>query len=326
MRRRDFVKIIAGSAMAWPLNVNAQQRQRMRLIGVLSGGASYSAYDAAFRDDLRRLGWIEGKNAHLELRFTGGEPELIKKYSAELVSIRPDVILPSGEANLVGLRKVTRTVPIVFIMVSDPVGMGYVASLARPGGNVTGFTPFDPSLGGKWVELLKEIDPRVKQVALLFNPNTAANAPSFVKPAKAAGKSLRVSVQPMPVRSDLEIERAITAFAQHPGGAIEILPDPYSYSHRKAIIATVTRRNLPLIGPWRPIARDGGLMSYGVSIFDELRRAASYVDRILRGEKPADLPVQFPTKYQFVINLKAAKALGISVPPPLLLRADQVIE
>ncbi|MGE5214385.1 MAG: ABC transporter substrate-binding protein, partial [Nitrospirota bacterium] len=281
---------------------------------------------AAFRDGLQELGWIEGKNAHLEIRITRGEPDLIKKYAAELVSIRPDVIMSSSEANLVGLRKVTRTLPIVFIMVSNPVGMGYVASLARPGGNLTGFTPFEPSLGGKWVELLKEADPRVTRVALLFNPDTAANASSFVQPAETAGKSLGISVSSMPVRSNPEIENAITTFAQQSGGAIAILPDPYPLSHRKTIIAAALRHHLPLIAPLRPIAKDGAFMSYGVSIRENYHRAASYVDRILRGEKPADLPVQFPLKYQFVVNLKTAKVLGIAVPSSLLARADEVIE
>jgi putative ABC transport system substrate-binding protein len=324
MRRRDFIKVLGGSA-AWPLCVRAQQPGRMRRIGVLAG-TKIDAYVAALRDGLQRLGWIEGKNVHLEVRFTRGVPYLIKQYAAELVSIRPDVIMTSSTANLVGLKKETRTLPIVFIMVSDPVGMGHIASLARPGGNMTGFSPFEPSLGGKWVGLLKETDPRVTRVALLYNPNTAANAQSFVQPAKAAGKRLRVSVRPMPVRDDSEIERAITAFAQLPGGAVATLPDTFPIFHRKTIIAATLRHHLPLIAPFAPITIDGALMSYGVSETNEYRRAASYVDRILRGEKPADLPVQFPTTYQCIINLKTAKMLGIAVPLSLLTRADKVIE
>jgi putative ABC transport system substrate-binding protein len=325
MRRRDFIKVVAGSAAAWPLAVHAQQPGRMRRIGMLGiGDTKNGAY--ALRDALQRLGWIDGKNVHLEFRFTHLRLDLIKRYAAELVSIRPDVIVCVGSANLVALKKETQTLPIVFILVSDPVGMGHIANFARPGGNLTGFTPFEPSLGGKWVGMLKEVDPRLKRIALLFNPNTAPNAPPFVQTAKAAGKSLRVSVTSMPIRSEPEINRAITDFAQQPGGGVEILPDPYPFSHRKTIIAATLRHHLPLIAPFQPIAKDGALMSYGVSLIDEYRRSASYVDRILRGEKPGDLPVQAPVKYQFAINLKTAKTLGVAVPPSLLMLADQVIE
>jgi ABC-type uncharacterized transport system substrate-binding protein len=329
MRRRDFLVVLGSAAVAWPLAVRAQQPERMRKIGVLMGTPNDvrgQARASAFRNGLQQLGWIEGQNAHLEVRWTRGQSSLIRKYAAELVSIRPDIIMCGSTPNLIALRKETQTVPIVFVMVSDPVGMGHVASMARPGGNITGFTPFEPSLGGKWVQLLNEIEPRVTRVALLFNPNTAANAPSFVPSANAAGAALRISVTPTPVDTEPEIERAIAAFAQQPGGGVVILPDPYALARRKPIVAATMRHHLPMITPFPDFTVDGAVISYGIDIIGEYRRAASYVDRILRGKKPADLPVQLPTKYQLIINLKTAKAIGLTVPPSLLARADEVIE
>jgi putative ABC transport system substrate-binding protein len=328
MNRRDTVLALLALGAA-PRASFAQQVDKVRQIGVLMGtrnDAAGLARATAFSDGLKRLGWFEGKNVRLAIRWTRGQSDLINKYATELVSIQPDVIMCGSTPALIVLRKATQTVPIVFVMVSDPVGMGHVASMARPGGNVTGFTAFEPSLGGKWVQLLKEIDPRVMRVGILFNPNTAANARSFMPSADAAGKALRVSVISMPVRADSEIEHAIAAFAQQPGGGVAILPDAFSLAHRKEIIAAATRHHLPMISPFPDITVDGAMMSYGIDIVGEYRRAASYVDRILRGEKPADLPVQIPTRYQFIINLKAAKALGITIPPAALLQAEEVIE
>jgi putative ABC transport system substrate-binding protein len=331
MRRREFIKLFGGAAATWPLGAWAQQPERMRRIGVLRGGSpeGFPEDDArakAFRNSLQRLGWFEGQNVQLEYRWAGGQPDLIRKYAVELVSTQPDVIVCSSTPTLIALRKETQTVPIVFVMVSDPIGMGHIASMARPGGNVTGFTPFEPSLGGKWVELLKEIEPRTTRVVLLFNPDTAANAPSFVQPADAAGSALLVSVISAPVRTDAEIERAIADFAQQPGGGVVILPDPYAIERRQLIVAATMRHHLPAITPFREFTTAGAIASYGVDIISEDRRAASYVDRILRGEKPAELPVQEPTKFELVINLKTAKALGIAVPPQIVARADEVIE
>jgi ABC-type uncharacterized transport system substrate-binding protein len=328
MQRRDFITLVGGAA-AWPLAARAQQNERVRRIGVLVGTANDAegrALAAGFDNSLQRLGWFEGRNVHLEYRWAAGQPDLVQKYAVELVSIRPDVIVCTTTPPLIALRKETKTTPIVFVMVSDPVGMGHVASMARPGGNVTGFTPFEPSMGGKWVELLKETDPRVTRVLLFFNPDTAVNVRSFVQHADAAGSALRISVVSAPVRTDAEIERATADFAQLPGGGVVVLSDPYTYARRQPIVAAALRHRLPAIGPFRDFATAGAVVSYSIDVIDEYRRAAGYVDRILRGEKPAELPVQQPTRYELVINLKTAMSLGLDVPPSLLARADEVIE
>ena len=281
---------------------------------------------AALRDGLKELGWSEGRDLQIEYRWTDGQPDTMRKYAAELVALQPEAIMCSSTPTLFALRKETQTVPIVFVMVSDPVRMGHVQSMARPGGNVTGFTPFEPSLGSKWVDLLKEIAPHVMRAAILFNPTTAANASSFVKPAERAGLSLGVSVVEAPVLANAEIERVISEFAQQPGGGLIIVPDPYTSARRALIVAIAARHRLPLITPFRYFTTEGAILSYGVNVVGEHRRAATYLDRILGGEKPADLPVQAPTRFELVINLKTAKALGLEVPPTLLARADEVIE
>ena len=333
LNRRELLMRLGCAAVAppasWPRAAGAQQGERVRRIGLLVGTANDAqgqGIAAVFVNELRRLGWIEGRNVHLEYRWAAGQSDLIRKYAAELVSMHPDVILCTTTPTLMVLRNETKTVPIVFVMVSDPVGMGHVASMARPGGNITGFMPFEPSLGGKWVELLKEIDPRVTRVVLLFNPDTAANAPSFVQHAVAAGAALRISVISAPVRSDAEIERAVEDVAQQPSGGVVVLSDPYAFAHRQPIMAAAMRHRLPVIAPFRDFTIDGAIVSYGVDLVDEFRRAAGYVDRILRGEKPAELPVQQPTRYQLAINLKTARALGLEIPPTLLARADEVVE
>ncbi len=315
MRRRDFIAGIAGTAAAaWPLVARAQQPDRMRRIGVLMGiakDAEGQSRVTALREGLRDLGWIEGRNIELEYRWAAGQPELLRKDAAELVALRPDVIMSSTFASLAVLRNETRNIPIVFVMASDPVGMGIVESMARPGGNITGFTPFEPSLGGKWVELLKEFVPTLTSAAILLNPETAPNALSFVQFAQAAGSMVRVSIIPTPVRANTEIERSIAELAQQPGSGLIIVPDAFTAARFKLIVAATTRHRLPLIAPLRYFTTAGGLASYGINISGEHRRAAAYIDRILRGEKPADLPVQAPTKFELVVNLRSAKALGL---------------
>jgi ABC-type uncharacterized transport system substrate-binding protein len=327
--RRAFITLLGSAAAAWPLAAPAQQPERVRRIGVLMGvtkDAEGQSRVTALREGLRDRGWIEGRNIELEYRWAAGQPELLRKDAAELVAMRPDVIMSSTFASLAVLRNETRSIPIVFVMVSDPVGMGIVESMARPGGNITGFTPFEPSLGGKWVELLKEIAPALTRAAILFNPETAANAPSFVQFAQAAGSMVRVSTIPTPIRANAEIERSIAELAQQPGSGLVIVPDAFTAARYKLIVAATTHHRLPLIVPFRYFTTAGGLASYGINISGEYRRAAAYIDRILRGEKPAELPVQAPTKFELVINLKTAKALGLEVPPTLLARADEVIE
>ena len=329
MKRRAFITVLGGAAATWPLAAWTQQSERVRRIGVLMGMANDTegqARVAALQDGLKELGWIEGRNLQVEYRWTDGQPDIMRRYAAELVAVQAEAIMCSSTPTLLALRKETQTVPIVFVMVSDPVRMGHVQSMAQPGGNVTGFTPFEPSLGGKWVEVLKEIAPRITRAAILFNPRTAANAPSFVKPAESAGSSLGVSVVEAPALDNAEIERVTTEFAQQPGGGLIIVPDPFTSTRRDLIVAIAARHRLPLITPFRYFTTAGAILSYGVNVVGEHRRAAIYLDRILRGEKPADLPVQAPVKFELVINLKTAKALGLDVPPTLLARADEVIE
>jgi putative ABC transport system substrate-binding protein len=331
LKRRELMWLLGGAAssVSWPLAVRAAPAARVRHIGILVGTADDAqgrGLAAVFSGGLQRRGWFDGQNVQLEYRWASGQADLVRKYAAELVSIQPDVIMCTSTPTLIALRNETRTVPIVFVMVSDPVGLGQVASMARPGGNVTGFMPFEPSLGGKWVGLLKEIDPRVTRVVLVFNPDTAANAPAFVQHADAAGSALRVSVISAPVRSDPEIERAIADFAQQPGGGVVVLSDPYTFARRQPIVAATVRHHLPVIAPFRDFIAAGATVSYGIDVVDEFIRAAGYVDRILRGEKPGELPIQQPTRYELAINLKSAKALGLEIPPALLGRADEVVE
>jgi putative ABC transport system substrate-binding protein len=294
--RREFITLLGGVAAAWPLAVRAQQPDRIRRIGILMVNANEpngQVLARELRNGLEKLGWIEGRNVQLEFRWTNGQPDLIRKYTAELVEMKPDVIVPHGTANVIAARMATQTIPIVFVMVSDPVRMGHVASMSHPGGNVTGLTPFEPSLGGKWVELLKEIFPTLTRVAVVFNPDTAANAQSFVEPAEVAGSSLAVSVKSAPVRSEIELERTISEFAQPASGLIAI-PDPFTLARIELIVAATARHRLPLVTPFREFTARGAVLSYGINQADEFRRVATYIDRVLRGEKPSDLPVQAP--------------------------------
>jgi putative ABC transport system substrate-binding protein len=266
-----------------------------------------------------------GRNLHVDYRWSASDPERKRKYAAELVAFAPDVIVVTGDSNTGPLQQATRTVPIVFVLVPDPVGAGFVASLARPGGNITGFTTTDYGMSGKWLELLKQIAPDVMRVAVLRDP-TVPGAIGQLGAVQAVAPSLRVEPSPIDVRNTDEIERAFAEFARTPNGGLIVLPNGLSIVHRELIIGLAARHRLPAIYPFRPFVADGGLICYGPNYVDQLRRAAGYVDRILKGEKPADLPVQAPTKYELVINLKTAKALGLDVPPQLLARADEVIE
>jgi putative ABC transport system substrate-binding protein len=328
MRRRDFIKGIVGSAATWPLAARAQQTEHMRRIGVLM--AALSANDpeararvATFLQGLQELGWSVGRNVIVDIRWSTGSADA-RKYAAELVALAPDVILANSSA-VAPLLQVTSPVPIVFVGVADPVGAGIVDSLARPGGNITGFTPFDYSISGKWLQLLKEIAPGVTRVAVLRDSSIASGPAQFAV-IQALAPSLGVELRPVDVRDDGEIERALSLFAQSPNSGLIVTGSPLATSHRDIITALAARHRLPAVYYGRYYAAAGGLVSYGPDLLDPFRRAAGYVDRILKGEKPADMPVQVPTKYELVINLKTAKALELTVPQSLLASADEVIE
>jgi putative ABC transport system substrate-binding protein len=328
MRRRDFITLLGGTA-AWPLAARAQQPERMRRIGVLLNLAAddreSQTRNAAFLQGLQQLGWTEGHNVRVEYRWAAGDADRFRGYAAELVAFSPDVILASTSPAVAALQQATRTVPIVFVIVIDPVGAGFVASLARPGGNATGFTLFEYGVAGKWLELLKEIAPGVTRVAVLRDPAIAAGI-GQLGAIQAVAPSFGVELSPVDVRDAGEIERAVTAFARVPNGGMIVTGSPSQGVHRELIITLAARHRVPAIHPFRYMATSGGLIAYGPDQVDQYRRAAGYVDRILKGEKPADLPVQNPTKYELAINLKTAKALGLDVPPTLLARADEVIE
>jgi putative ABC transport system substrate-binding protein len=328
VKRRGFITLLGG-ATAWPLAARAQQRERMRRVGVLTpfpaDDAEGQARLTAFAQALQQAGWTLGQNLRLDYRWGDGKPNTMSKYAAELVTLAPDVILASSSAALAPLLEATRTVPIVFAGVGDPVAGGYVESLARPGGNATGFTLYEYSLGGKWLELFKEIAPRVTRVAV-FRDTSIAAGPGQFGTVQALAPSLGMELRPIDVRDAGAIERAIAAFAQGSNGGLIVFGSPGATIHRDLIIALAAKHRLPAVYSTRYFAASGGLISYGPDFLDQHRRAAGYVDRILKGEKPADLPVQQPTKYELVINLKTAKALGLDVPPTLLARADEVIE
>jgi putative tryptophan/tyrosine transport system substrate-binding protein len=329
IQRREFITLIGGVAVAWPLAARAQQPERMRLIGVLTGLAAddpdAQARYAAFVKGLQQLGWTDGRNVRIDTRWGWGDADNIRKHAAELAALLPDVILGSGSASVGSLLQATRTVPIVFVIVPDPVGSGFVDSLARPGGNATGFMQFEYSLSGKWLELLKQIAPGVTRAAVLWDPAITAGIGQFAI-IQSVTPSLGLEVSPVSVRDATEIERAVAAFARISNGGLIVTASALSVVHRELIITLAARHKLPAVYFTRFFVTGGGLISYGADFIDQMRRAASYVDRILKGEKPADLPVQAPTKYELVINLKTAKALGLTVPPTLLARADEVIE
>jgi putative tryptophan/tyrosine transport system substrate-binding protein len=328
VKRRDFITLLGGAA-AWPLTARAEQTERMRRIGMLlpvpANDAEGRSRLTTFAQALQQLGWTVGQNIHIDYRWGDGTADTMRKNAAELIALAPDVILAVGSEAVAPLLQATRTVPIVFTTVADPVGAGYVDSLARPGGNTTGFTIYEYSISGKWLELVKEIAPRVTRAAILRDPAIAAGPGQFAA-IQAVAASLGVELRPVDVRDAGEIERAITVFAQSPNSGLVVTGSAGALFHRGLIVALAARHRLPAIYPARYWATDGGLISYGPDFLDQLRRAAGYVDRILKGEKPGDLPVQAPTKYELIINLKAAKALGLELPPSVLARADEVIE
>ena len=331
MRRRDFITAIAGSAAAWPLTARAEQSGRVRLIGVLIPLADTDGEArkelAAFRQELRRLGWTEGRDAKTEVRWAAGDLKKMRAYAKDLVTLQPDVIVARTTAVTAALLNETRTIPIVFVGPSDPVGAGFAASIARPGGNATGFTNVEASLGGKWVELLKEINPRITRIAVIFDPKTSpGNGSFYLRLIQDAARSISVETSATPVYNSTDIERAIEASAREPDSGLIVTPDVTTHNNRALIISLVARHRLPAVYAYPYYVTEGGLAAYGLDVVDLYRRAATYVDRILRGEKPSNLPVQAPAKFQLAINLKTAKALGLDVPPMLLARADEVIE
>ena len=328
MRRRDFIAGIAGST-AWPLVARAQRPFQMRRMGILLGNAEdreAQSWIAALREELGKLGWIEGRNIEIDIRWGSADLASMKRSAKELVALQPDCILTQSTPAAGAMLEQTRTIPIVFVLVADPVGSGYIASLPRPGGNATGFTPIVGSLGGKWVELLKEIAPRLTRVTLLYNPPTATYIQAYLNPFKAAAASVGVEAIVAPVNDMAEVQSQITTQAREPNSGIVVIPDTFTQRYLGEIAALAARYRLPAVYWSRSFAEIGGLISYGPFLVDEFRRAASYLDRILKGEKPSDLPVQAPVRFELVINLKTAKALALTIPPTLHALADELIE
>jgi putative ABC transport system substrate-binding protein len=328
--RREFITKLGGAAMAWPLAARAQQTERMRRVGVLmpesEGDPESQARVAMFHGRLQELGWTVGRNLRIDYRWAIGDLERTRVDAAELLRLAPDVILAVASPALATVQKATRTIPVVFVAVSEPVAQGFIQSLAHPGGNITGFTNLEPTFGGKWLELLKEIAPRVTRVAIMFNPNTAPYAALFSRSVKAAAQKFGVEPADAAVQQLADVESVMSMLAREPGGGLIVPPDPFMAAQGKLIGELAARFQLPAVYPFRFMLAEGGLASYGVNIPDLFRHAASYVDRIFRGEKPSDLPVVQPTKFELVINLKTARALGLEIPPSLLARADEVIE
>jgi putative ABC transport system substrate-binding protein len=328
IRRRDFITLLGGAA-AWPLAARAQQGERVRRIGVLM---PYDENDpvararlSAFTQALADLGWTDGRNVRMDIRYWGDELNRIPALAQELVGTQPDIIWADGNTAAVGVQRETRTIPIVFSGGSDPVARGIVPRLNQPGGNTTGFATYEGSLGGKWLELLSENAPGLKRAAIMFNPVTPSIS-TYMPSFETAARSLKVVLITAPVRSDVEIESTIIALGREPGGGLLVIPDSFTALHRAPVISAAARNNVPAVYSGPLFARYGGLLSYGNAPLDIPRRVATYVDRILRGEKAGDLPVQFPTKFEMIVNLKTAKALGLNVPQSILLRADEVIE
>jgi ABC-type uncharacterized transport system substrate-binding protein len=328
MRRREFITLLSGAAAVWPLAVRAQQPHQMRRIGVLMGSDESDheaqSFVAAFREELRKLGWTEGRNIEIDTRWAKADVELMKRSAKELVTLQPDFILTSSTPATAVMLQLTRTIPIIFLLVADPVGSRFVASLPRPGGNATGFTPIESSLGGKWAELLKEIAPRVGRITLMFNPPTATFVEGYLSSFKAAAASLGVEASVAPIQDMHEVEFLVSASG--PNSGLVVIPDAFTVGHRAEIALLADRYCVPAVSWSRSFAELGGLISYGPVLVDEYRRAASYADRILKGEKPSELPVQTPVKFELVINMKTATALGLTVPDKLRALADEVIE
>jgi putative ABC transport system substrate-binding protein len=329
LRKRDFIALLGGAAL-WPFAARAEPSEQMRRVGVLipykEEDKELQAEVAAFQDQLGNLGWKEGRNLRIDYRWAAGQVEKIREFAKELVALQPDVIVSHTTPVTAALLHETRTIPIVFLNVSDPLGPGFVASFARPGGNVTGFSNFEFSTAGKWLELLKEVSPGLSRFALMFNPKTAPYAHLYLDSAKQAAPLLNVAAAPAPVENRADIENVIKELADEPKGGLVVVPDASTTENRAAIIALAARYRVPAVYPARFFAADGGLTSYGIDVVDMNRRVAIYVDRLLRGEKPGVLPVQAPVKFTLVINRKSAVALGLDLPPTLFARADEVIE
>jgi putative ABC transport system substrate-binding protein len=328
MRRREFVTVFGGAA-AWPLAARAQQPERMRRIGVLMPADENDPEPkrrvSVFTQALADLGWADGRNVRTDLRWAGDDINRIRALAQELVGLQPDIILTNATPATAAVQRETRTIPIVFAGVAEPVASGIVTRLDRPSGNITGFATLEAPLGGKWVELLSEIVPGLNRAAIMFNPDTTP-ASVYVPSFETATQSFKVVPIIAPVHSDVEIETAIIGLGREPGGGLVVMPDVFMFAHRAPVILATARNSVPAVYSQSVFAKDGGLLSYGADPIDTFRRAASYIDRILRGAKPGDLPVQFPVKYEMVVNLKTAKALGLAVPQSILLRADEVIE
>jgi putative tryptophan/tyrosine transport system substrate-binding protein len=331
MRRREFITLLGGAAVVWPLAARAQQPDRGRRIGVLMGyaetDADAQAWYTAFREGLQKLGWAEDLDTKIDTRWaTATDAESMRRFAKELVALQPDLILSSTTPTTTALLQQTRTIPIVFAIVADPVGSGFVASLARPGANITGFIFTEPTMAGKWLELLKEIAPGVARVAMLFNPASATYAEYWLNPFKSAAPSFGVEAIPAPVRDRSELEAVIAAQAREPNSGLIAMPDSFMDAHRVEVTSLAARYRLPAVYPFRLFAEVGGLLSYGIDRTDNFHRAATYADRILKGAKPSELPVQAPIKFELVINLKTAKAIGLEVPLHLQQLADEIIE
>jgi putative tryptophan/tyrosine transport system substrate-binding protein len=329
LHRRGFITLLGGAAAAWPIAGQAQQGESVRRIGVLmpldESDPLAKTFVSTLTQTLADLGWIDGRNMRMDLRWHGSDADRIRALAQELIGLQPDIVVTNGVAATTAVQRETRTIPIVFANAGDPITSGLVSRLNQPGGNITGFANFEAAVGGKWLELLSEIAPGLKRVAIMFNPDTApasAYRPSF----ETAFRSLRVAPIIAPVHGDVEIETAIIALGREPGGGLVVIPDALTLAHRVPIISAAARNNVPAIYAFSYFAREGGLLSYGADPVDSFRRVSSYVDRILRGEKPAELPVQLPTKYEMAVNLSTAKALGLTVSPAIMLRADEVIE
>ena len=330
MRRREFIRWLGGGTAAWPLAARAQQRERLRRVGVLIHLAADDPEGqsrlAAFLQGLQEVGWAVGRNVAVDVRWAAGNRELMGRFANELVALQPDVLFVTSTPGTAAMLQATRTIPVVFVSVADPIGSGFVASLPRPGGNVTGFTPIVGSLGGRWTELLKEIAPRITRVGLLYNPPSAPFIENYLKPFKAAAEALGMEAVVAPVDDMPGLESAFATQAHEPNSGLVIIPDAFTDVHLMEIVSLAVRSRIPAVNWTRSFAESGGLISYGPYLVDEHRRAAVYVDRILKGDQPSQLPVQAPLKYQMVINLKTAKLLGLTVPQTLLVAADELIE
>jgi len=330
MKRREFIGLSGGTVAAWPLAARAQQTAGLHRIGVLMArkvdDAEGQKQFAALRQGLAELGWSEGKTLHIETRWSVADAVEALNFAQQLVGTKPNVLVTNGTPSLVAVRQVTSTIPVVFVSVADPVGQGFVPSLARPGGNITGFSAEEASMGGKWLELLKEFAPRLTRIAIIYNPETAPYGPMFFPAMQAAAPTMAVALAISPVHSPADIERVIVGIGREPGGGLIVVPDSFMFGQRQQTTALAAKYRLSAMYPLRIFIPDGGLIAYGIERVDMFRRAADYVNRILRGTSPVELPIQQPTKFELAINLKTAKSLGLSVPPSLIARADEVIE